>query len=209
MRFILSAVALSIALPVYAADMPVKAQPAPPAVATGWAGAYVGITAGYGWDEIKATAIAGAKADPNQFMPGGVAGYRWGKNIIFGLELNGIYAGHSDTVVPGITGKTKYLGDMTAQIGLAVNPSLLIYVGAGPALANSEVAIGGVTSSANNFGWVGRAGFDTKLFNTGWAVGVAYAHYELGDSSYFGGINASHKTDVVQGRLTYQFGTNH
>lgn len=208
MKSIIIAVALAIAVPVYAADMPVKAQPASPAVASGWAGAYVGPTVGYGWTGTTVD-LLNTKFSPDQFMPGGVAGYRWGKTLTFGIELNGLYAGHGDTPVKGLTGKLQYLGDVTAQIGIAPSNGLLLYVGAGPALANSKMTLAGVDSTTNNFGWVVRAGADTKLFSDNWTVGVSYAHYALGDSSYFGILNASSKADVVQGRLTYRFGNNH
>lgn len=211
MKFVLLTTAALLAGPAMAADMPAKtaAMNSFAADPPGWAGAYVGGTAGAGWDELKATAISGVKMNSTQFMPGGVAGYRWGKTLTFGLELNGVWAGHSDTIIPGITGKTQYFGDVSAQIGLALNKDLLIYAGAGPAMANSQISAGGVASTANNFGWVARVGFDTKLFTDNLVFGVVYAHYMLGDSTYFGVINASHSTDLVQARFLYRFGSVH
>jgi outer membrane immunogenic protein len=39
----------------YAADMPVKAPPAPPPLAFSWTGFYAGLNAGYGWGETRQT----------------------------------------------------------------------------------------------------------------------------------------------------------
>src|SRR5262245_49664949 len=124
MRYLLFATtALCVGiLPAAAADLPSKGQPAQAAVGCSWCGFYGGLTVGYGWADVKASIFeeGEAKFSPDQFLPGGVVGYRWefGKAVV-GLEVSGTYAGRSDTVVMfgeevDGSGKLKYFGDATA-----------------------------------------------------------------------------------------------
>ena len=88
-----------------AADMPLKAPPAPVAPAWSWTGFYGGINGGYGWnrstgDEYAinpAGVLFGAGTDsgvagvvrPRGGLFGGQAGYNWqSQSIVYGLEAD-------------------------------------------------------------------------------------------------------------------------
>ena len=210
MRNIHLLIAVAALLPVQAgaAVLPTKAYNAAPVVSCSWCGAYGGLTVGYGWSELKAVALEDAKFKPDGFLPGGVFGYRWefGGKAVVGVEISGTYAGRSDSIFEGeASAKVKYFGDATAQVGLAVNSGIVAYALAGPAWANVQASIGDLPSTQNHFGWVLGGGIDIKALSNNWVIGLVYKHYELGDASYFGILNASAKMDVVQGRLLYRF----
>ena len=210
MRKFLSIIGLAAVLPVQAvaADMATKAYNAVTAQTCNWCGAYGGLTVGYGWSELRATALDEAKFSPDQVLPGGVFGYRWefGGKAVVGVEISGTYAGKSDTIFEGeASGKIKYFGDATAQVGLAINPGIVAYALAGPAWANMQATIGEMASTQNHFGWVVGGGVDIKALSNNWVLGIVYKHYEMGEASYFGVLNASAKLDVVQARLLYRF----
>jgi len=64
---------------VYAADLPVKAAPVPPAPVIDWSGFYVGGHAGYQWADVHDTTLAGYVGDSTvkQGVVGGHAGLQW------------------------------------------------------------------------------------------------------------------------------------
>lgn len=109
-KIALAAVSLLSASSAFAADMPVKARPAPPVVAVyNWTGFYIGGNAGYGWgDEDVALAPTNNAASiaffagtfpafipnavspkPEGWLAGGQAGYNWQTGrFVFGLEAD-------------------------------------------------------------------------------------------------------------------------
>ena len=111
----IAAIAALIGTPALAADMPVKAPPAP---ASSWTGFYVGGEAGYGWedqavnqvpnDPAAAMLFSGAigfaaeqpipgsyKVDRTGAVGGFEAGYNWqsGSNWVWGLETDFNFSG--------------------------------------------------------------------------------------------------------------------
>ena len=111
----IAAIAALIGTPALAADMPVKAPPAP---ASSWTGFYVGGEAGYGWEEqavnqvpndpAAAMLFSGAigfaaeqpipgsyKVDRTGAVGGFEAGYNWqsGPNWVWGLETDFNFSG--------------------------------------------------------------------------------------------------------------------
>lgn len=215
MKFVLATVAAVLfGSNAYGADMPAKAAAINSYAAAptpGWTGFYFGATLGAGWSDIKTSFLGDeTKFDKSQFLPGGVLGYRLQHGVfVLGGELSGTWGGGT-TTVDGVSTKLRYFGDVTGQIGIAVNKDLVVYALAGPALANAQADLpitktATLTSTANHFGWVVGGGVDTKLFSENLIVGVVYKHYAFGDASYFGIINANATQDVVQARLMYRF----
>jgi len=123
-RLALAVVALSafVAGPAFAADMPLKAPPAPVAPPPLWQGFYVGLNAGYSWGN-SSTSYTGTGTGfvpftTSQKMDGGLGGgqigYNWitGKfpycptcsNWVFGIEADIQGTGQSGTApFPGVT----------------------------------------------------------------------------------------------------------
>ena len=88
-----------------AADMPLKAPPPPPAPAWSWTGFYVGVDAGYGWNQNTGDAICitpagtvfglgctnptGSVMQPSGGLVGGEAGYNYQSGIfVAGIETD-------------------------------------------------------------------------------------------------------------------------
>jgi outer membrane immunogenic protein len=126
---LLSAFAAS---PTMAADMPVKAAPAPVmAPIYNWSGFYVGLNGGYSWGRSSrdlnffnpltgatfATA-SGAGRDLDGGVFGGQIGYNWQtSNWVFGIEADAQWTGQqgSTTALCGVTG--CFLAGVPATVG--------------------------------------------------------------------------------------------
>ena len=211
MRKIHLLIAAAALLPIsaQAADMPTKAPYERTATPESFfAGGYVGLEAGYGWNEIKATLLDDAKFDPSKFTFGGVAGYRWGRTIMFGLEVSGKYAGAKQTLFEEITGKLQYYGDVSAQLGLAINNGVLVYVLAGPSWANFQVNLGEVASTVNYFGGHVGGGIDIKAFSQNIVIGLHGKYHKWGNGTLLGVLDTKAENYEVVARLMYRFPPN-
>jgi len=142
----------------FAADMPVKAPPAP--IVDPWTGFYVGVNGGYSWGTWNSTSLA-LIFPPNfnqTFSPhihgwdGGIqAGYNWRINNTWLAGLEGDVQ-WSDERARSITGESLVIGDFRTTItsaagwkiswfdtfrgrlGALIDPTTLIYVTGGAAL---------------------------------------------------------------------------
>jgi outer membrane immunogenic protein len=236
-KFLLATVgliALGIAAPASAADLPTKAPPPPmlPPIYN-WSGFYIGANGGWAeshncWDFVP---IAGAVvSDGCRNRSGGVAGgqigYRWQSNqFVFGLEAQGDWADLTNSRVslinPAFSTRTQTdgIGLFTAQLGYAWNAALL-YVKGGAAVTNTDFSIrttvGDVeVASASASRWGGTVGVGFEYgFAPNWSVGVEYDHLFMGDANtsfvnpiLVGATNRiSQDVDMVTFRLNYRFG---
>ena len=192
-----------------AADMPLKASPPAQGRSCGWDGGYVGLEAAYGWNEVKATVLEeSAKWDPKKFAIGGAAGYRFGCTVVFGFEVSGKYAG-AKTNIEGIEGNLRYYGDVSAQIGIAINNGVLVYAIGGPSFANFQVGAEELKVTANYTGFHFGAGVDIKAFTDNFVIGIQYKRHEWGDATLLGVLNTTAKNDEVVARLVYRFPPGH
>jgi outer membrane immunogenic protein len=196
-------VALGLATPALAADLPAKVYTKAPAVVPviyNWGGFYIGANAGYGWSNrcIDVTAINGvgfADAEGCRSSGGGVVGgqvgYRWqASNWVFGLEAQGDWANLRNsrqslffTNVLGVpdtwTTKTNSLGLFTGQVGYAWN-NVLWYVKGGAAVANQNWTLFDGTTGvgvvqANRTRWGGTVGTGIEYgFTPNWSVALEY-----------------------------------
>jgi len=208
-------VALGMAAPASAADLPAKVYTKAPAVVPvpiyDWSGFYIGANAGYGWsnrciDVTSINGIAVADAEGCRNAGGGVAGgqigYRWQvTNWVFGLEAQGDWAnlrnsnqslffsqaGFADTW----TSKTTALGLFTGQVGYAWNNALW-YVKGGAAVANQQwnlsntvTGIGIVQADRTRWGGTVGTGFEYG-FAPNWSVAVEYDYlWRVSDSNTY------------------------
>jgi outer membrane immunogenic protein len=65
---IVGLLALGLAAPAIAADIPVKARPAPVPAPFSWTGLYIGFNGGYGWGDKSSLNLVGANADGQAFI---------------------------------------------------------------------------------------------------------------------------------------------
>jgi outer membrane immunogenic protein len=214
-----------------AADLPVRMPAAPVAVAPiyipEWAGFYLGVHGGGGWDNATFDAPNLGIAFPGMNMSGGLvggqAGYNWQYGqVVTGLEVDYSAADISQSsfvLVPGFVdpvgryAKVDQLASIRGRIGWAWMQNLLVYGtgGFGGGHVSGQAVVDGISSSAdeNAFGWVAGAGLEYRLFEH-LMLRAEYLHYGLGRVSFpnlVGNFNvdARNEIDVVRGGLSYKF----
>ena len=154
--------ALGVAAPASAADMPVKAAPPPPvAPIYNWTGLYVGGHAGYSWGrwggdltfDPGTGPLAGIfdpshrTIDTNGWLAGGQIGFNYQVNsLVFGLEADASWtnlkgSGNFNTI-PGdvnwaIQNRLDWFGTVRGRAGVAVN-NFLLYGTAGIAFGQTK-----------------------------------------------------------------------
>jgi outer membrane immunogenic protein len=190
--------AIGVAAPASAADLPVKAPPPPVIPIYNWSGFYIGGNAGWGsshecWDVTSfrgpvPVASEGCH-DATGGMAGGQVGYRWQSNAnwVFGLEAQGDWAdlkgSNVSNFIPVWTNNSKVeaLGLFTAQFGWAWN-NVLWYVKGGAAVTDDKyrgtvTATGALFDSANETRWGGAIGTGLEYgFAPNWSVAIEYDH---------------------------------
>jgi outer membrane immunogenic protein len=192
---------LGVALPVFiatpgmAADLPVKAPPAPAlpvAANTNWTGFYVGLNAGYAWGQnaTNCSFVPGINSPcqglalPDLKSQGGLFGAEIGANwqyqnwvIGAALDWSALDLHASTTSFPSIDpGKTDqlasrydWLGTARGRVGYVVGQSLFYGTGG--------FAFGRVKDTYNNDINTSNAGYFTTASNRiGWTAGVGWEY---------------------------------
>src|ERR1700716_1757247 len=198
-------VALGIAAPASAADLAVKAPPAPVVALYDWSGFYIGANGGGAWSH-KCWDVTNFRAPVAPFREGchdatgggggGQIGSRWqSAGWVFGLEAQGDWAdlrgSNASLAFGGVTNRSKIdaFGLFTGQVGYAWNTALL-YVKGGAAITDSRyqtfaTATGLLTSSTGDqTRWGGTIGAGVEYsFAPSWSVGVEYDHLFMQDKT--------------------------
>jgi outer membrane immunogenic protein len=232
MKRLLASTILSAALlsPACAADLPVKAAPAPAAYAYDpWTGFYIGANAGYGWDlgtgavAFQAVPLASLNDAPQGFVGGVQLGYGMHFQNIFYLGIEGDFDGAAVTgsaSMPGLittTSKNSYLASVRGEFGLTFG-NMLVYGTGGWGFGGGEFTVDDLTGRSaltatttrtmNGAVWGGGIKF---AIAPNWIVGVKYLQYDFGDFTAAPiatpGIVFTQKdrVDVVRAELNYKF----
>lgn len=187
-----------------AADMPMKAVPAPVAAPVyNWTGCYIGAHAGYGWgrkdmnpDNIYGNGFWESAFNVDGWLAGGQLGCNYqfpSSNWVVGIDgsisATDIRGSGLDGYVPGgpfyDTAKVKDLGSITGRIGWnGWNPQHLLYVKGGWAWAkddfvNSFPEAIPYTANQDRTGWTVGAGWEWA-FAPRWSAFLEYDHYDFG-----------------------------
>jgi outer membrane immunogenic protein len=181
-----------------AADMAVKARPAPVVAVYNWTGFYIGINGGYGWNDSQDVGVTGSPLitaaqpltvpfrvplRPEGGLIGGTVGYNWqfGRGVA-GIEADFDWADIKasrlvDLPVGGPTVRTSasqkidFFGTVRGRVGGLLTDQFLLFATGGLAYAN-------VKSDANineffNAPGVGRQFIaSTDQLRYGWTVGA-------------------------------------
>ena len=197
-------VALGIAAPASAADLAVKAPPAPVVALYDWSGFYIGANGGGAWSH-KCWDVTNFRAPVAPFregchdatggVVGGQIGYRWqSAGWVFGLEAQGDWADLKGSNVSGFipawtnNSKIEAFGLFTGQVGYAWN-NVLWYVKGGAAVTDDKyrgtvTATGALFDSASETRWGGVVGTGLEFgFAPNWSVAVEYDHLFMGNHS--------------------------
>src|SRR5262245_39825501 len=156
-----------------AADMPLKAPPAPPPPT--WTGMYLGINGGYGWGTSRQSLVNGAASTGDYNIRGGLAGVTYGGNwqmghAVLGFESDLDWAHiNNDVGFPGTCAgpgaicftHNKWLSTERMRAGWDFN-GWLFYATAGAAFARVEA------------GQTGACGIPLcgERWRAGWTAGV-------------------------------------
>ena len=225
-----------MAAPAMAADMAVKARPAPPLpVIYNWSGFYIGANGGWAqshncWDFVTAlgAVVRNGCTDQSGGVIGGQIGYRWQANqFVFGLEAQGDWADISSTRVslinPAFSTRVRVdsFGLFTGQIGWAWDAALF-YVKGGAAVTDNRfdiltTACCATIASASSTRWGGTVGVGFEYgFAPNWSFGAEYDHLFMGNSNntfsvvnpiVAGALNRINQdVDMVTLRINYRFG---
>lgn len=229
-------VALGMAAPAVAADLPARYTKAPAYIAAvyDWSGFYIGANGGWGtsrkcWD--RNTAIGGTFLasegchDATGGAAGGQIGYRWQQAAwVFGLEGQGDWAdlrgSNTSLFGPALTDRSKInaFGLITGQIGYAWN-NWLGYVKGGAAVTADKytgLVAGVAVDSVKETRWGGTAGVGLEYgFAPNWSAAVEYDHLFMGNRTLDFTTTAGFFTredrirqdvDLITARINYRWG---
>lgn len=211
-RYLLSTVStLALTGAAVAADLPVKAPPAPAAVVS-WAGFYVGGHGGLGWLQHSqsyasnipiATCGPVARAKCELSTTGGVfgaqAGYNWQQQQwVFGIESDISWTSlkRTSTFFPQFPGtffhsihdRIDWLASVRGRLGWAAG-DVLLYATGGVAFASVNAGwfrSGSIVRDQidkTTTGWVAGGGFE-KMFNRNWSARAEFLHYGFGRTTH-------------------------
>ncbi|HUC50665.1 MAG TPA: outer membrane beta-barrel protein [Xanthobacteraceae bacterium] len=204
---LIAVVTILSTVPAFAADMAMKAPPAPAPAVQMWEGFYIGGYAGGLWDYVHA-----GRPDTPQVITnngsgatlGGVIGvnHQW-NGLVLGLEGDGGWAdvSHTATYISATSGapeteqdKSSYTAHIRGRVGLPFG-QLLPFVAGGVSFTDDKVTLTHTRSAlppdslSNGWvGWNGGGGVD-YAFTPKWIGRVEYIYDNYGAQTY--GFNAA------------------
>jgi outer membrane immunogenic protein len=223
-RFLLAVgaglMAVSMASPSLAADLPRPAYKAPMYVAPyfSWTGFYVGINGGYGWGKSSWNSVGfGGTGDFTIKGPmiGGTVGYNLQTGAwVWGLEadLDASWIKGTTTVgcgAPGCETSNKWLGTGRGRIGYAWD-RFLPYITGGAAYGDIKMTNGGAGSETKSkFGWTAGAGVEYAFLGA-WSAKAEYLYVDLGKANCGVAVcgvstDVTFKTHLVKLGVNYRF----
>ena len=206
----------------YAADLPLKAAPAPVMVpAASWQGWYAGI-------HVGAARVGGDMWEPGDtnhygsrgtvFIGGGQLGYNWQNgNFVYGWEgdISGLTSYHTSQtdccVDSGRYGNNiNWLSTIRGRMGLAVG-NTMAYVTAGLAIGGVDNTLefngnGYYSSSKTRVGWTVGGGVE-HMWSRNWTMALEALYVDLGNSKgpCVGYKCSKFSNDAVIGRLKVNY----
>ncbi|WP_274629389.1 outer membrane protein [Arvimicrobium flavum] len=207
-------VALLGVAPAFAADVVMEEPPAPMPVETlpvaSWAGAYVGLSAGYGFSGQTTETIPGTgletDIDTDGFIGGAFAGYQWQNGgWVYGIEGDVNYNGMDGESDNGaLESESSIDGSLRARLGYAVTPDVLIYATAGGAAQSLKVRDPIGSDSNTMIGWTAGAGTD-MMFSERVFGRVEYRYTDYGSDQIETGLGVR-DVDASDHRVTFGVG---
>jgi outer membrane immunogenic protein len=208
-KFLLGAVglvALGVAAPAVAADLPARTYTKAPAMIAAlydWSGFYIGLNGGGGsshkcWNIANNLGVVIAPAAPEGChdatggTAGGQIGYRWQASAwVFGVEAQGNWSNfkgsNNNIFLPAVSDQSRIdaFGLFTGQVGYAWN-NVLLYAKGGAAVtadryATYTIPAGVLVDKASETRWGGTVGAGLEFsFAPNWSVAAEYDHLFMG-----------------------------
>lgn len=197
----------------YAADMPVKAPPAPSPQPVNWTGIYLGLNGGFASGRIRTTALdaVGDFGAGSVTGTGGIGGgqiganWQW-QNFVLGVEAD-LDATHlrgstnSFAVVGPIPGTGPFSGETTSlatvrgRAGILVSPAVLLYGTGGFAAGHindqEPILDGGFATSGTRSGWTAGGGVEWMIAPH-WSVKAEGLYVNLGTATVGNALGAGY-----------------
>jgi outer membrane immunogenic protein len=193
--------AVALAAPAEAADLTPNYYTAPaPYYASGWAGPYIGATAGYEWGTIDNSAT-----HPSGFAGGVEAGWNWqNASFVYGGETDFNVSGAEDTFAP-YQFSNPWFGTVRGRAGFAFN-NVLIFGTAGFSYGELTAdTSGNLSESHMSFGWVAGVGAEVS-FTRHWSAKAEWLYLDLADRDFsVTGTNNGLAANLVRLGLNYHF----
>jgi outer membrane immunogenic protein len=199
---------LTCSMPASAADMPVKAPPAP-AAAYDWTGFYIGANVGYSVGRNHASEILADSGGspitsqsftlaPAGWLGGGQIGYNWqaAPHWVLGVEADWQWTGGKDSVCISaclvdfltVEQRLRWLATLRARLGYARDGWLWYVTGGGAWGHVTETDAlffftpGTATSSRTKGGWTIGGGVETALAGA-WTAKLEYLYVGIGSTT--------------------------
>lgn len=194
-------VAVALPTPAGAADLTPNAYAAAvPYYPPGWAGPYIGATAGYEWGSVDNSAT-----HPSGFAGGVEAGWNWQSgSFVYGGETDFNVSGAEDTFAP-YQFSNPWFGTVRGRAGFAFN-NVLIFGTAG--LSYGELTAdfsGNLSESHTSFGWVAGVGAEVS-FTPHWSAKAEWLYLDFADRDFsVTGANNGLAANLVRLGLNYHF----
>ena len=217
-RFILAAcaslLAVAMASPSFAADMPGPYVAPAYSPTFNWTGFYAGINGGYAFGKTNWTDTTGATTGDFNFT-GALAGGTVGYNIqtgswVWGFEADGAYSSLKGTDAAACCEtKNDWLATARGRFGFAFG-QWLSFVTAGAAFGDVKMtAVGFGSATATRFGWTAGGGLE-YAFMGAWSAKVEYLYADLGKASCGAAAcgldtDVTFKTSIVRAGVNYHF----
>jgi len=220
------ACALALAVPAYAADLPLKAPPAPPPPPIfNWSGFYVGANIGGAFTHDSLTDnLSGASlgSDNNGFIGGGQVGFNWQVDSwVLGVEwdIDGTTLSHTGPGVVTALGtlqahtSTDWISTLTGRVGYAADRWLLYAKGGGAWVQESATITNlgtgaAVGASRTSSGWTVGGGVEWA-FAPQWSAKLEYDFIRLDNFNFntFAGDSLTFSRDInmVMAGVNYRF----
>jgi outer membrane immunogenic protein len=220
-RFILNmgacALALLMASPSFAADMPGRYSEPYVAAAPGWNGFYVGLNAGYGWGTSDwNSSVTTGSTSPSGGLFGGTIGFNGQSGaFVFGVEgdVAGNWMRDSNSIGVGICSascgiQTSWFATARGRVGYAFDRALF-YATAGGAFGDVQMMALGGTATADRAGWTAGVGLEYAILGP-WSAKLEYLYADLGSAGCGAatcGIDTtvSFKTNMIRFGVNYRF----
>lgn len=194
-------VAVALPTPAGAADLTPNAYAAAvPYYPPGWAGPYIGATAGYEWGSVDNSAT-----HPSGFAGGVEAGWNWQSgSFVYGGETDFNVSGAEDTFAP-YQFSNPWFGTVRGRAGFAFN-NVLIFGTAG--LSYGELTAdfsGNLSESHTSFGLVAGVGAEVS-FTPHWSAKAEWLYLDFADRDFsVTGANNGLAANLVRLGLNYHF----
>jgi outer membrane immunogenic protein len=202
-KTVLGALAVTVLMAnyAYAADLPVRPAPPPPAPVATWTGCYLG--GNVGWARVE-TKLLFNNVDDFSRSADGIAGggqigcdYQFASNWVFGVQamFDGTNIGVSrvSRLFPTQTihADVNWFGTVTARLGYAFSPSFLLYSKVGWGTYETEVTlVNNATGAELSGGGKNRSGLDVGvggewMFTPNLSLFVEWDHIFVKDQGIF------------------------